>query len=52
MKRSKKGNAFYSQIGVTRESDGSIHFTIKGVKSGHGAERRSGKTERPSYPFR
>jgi hypothetical protein len=35
MKRSKKGRAVYTQIGVWRESDGSIHLTLKGVKNGH-----------------
>jgi hypothetical protein len=35
MKRSKKGKAVYTQIGVWREPDGSIHLTLKGVKSGH-----------------
>jgi hypothetical protein len=35
MKRSKKGNAVYTQIGVWREPNGSIHLTLKGVKSGH-----------------
>jgi hypothetical protein len=35
MKRSKKGKAIYTQIGVWRESDGSIHLTLKGVKNGH-----------------
>ena len=35
MKPSKKGRSVYAQIGVWREADGSIHFTIKGVKNGH-----------------
>ena len=35
MKRSKKGAAVYTQIGVWREPDGSIHLTLKGVKNGH-----------------
>ncbi len=35
MKRSEKGKAVYAQIGVWRETDGSIHLTIKGIKNGH-----------------
>jgi hypothetical protein len=35
MKRSKKGKAVYTQAGVWREKDGSIHMTLKGVKNGH-----------------
>jgi hypothetical protein len=35
MKRSKKGKAVYTQVGVWREPDGSIHLTLKGVKNGH-----------------
>jgi hypothetical protein len=34
MKRSKKGRAVYTQIGVWREKDGSIHLTLKGIKGG------------------
>ena len=35
MQRSKKGKAVYTQVGVWRERDGSIHMTFKGVKDGH-----------------
>lgn len=35
MQRSKKGKAVYTQVGVWREKDGSIHLTLKGVKNGH-----------------
>jgi hypothetical protein len=35
MQRSKQGKAVYTQVGVWRESDGSIHMTFKGVKNGH-----------------
>lgn len=35
MQRSKKGRAVYTKVGVWRESDGSIHMTIKGIKNGH-----------------
>jgi len=35
MRRSSKGKAVYTKVGVWRESDGSIHMTLKGVKNGH-----------------
>ena len=35
MKRSKKGNAVYAGIGFWRQSDGSIHLTIKGATGAH-----------------
>ena len=35
MQRSKKGKAVYTQVGVWREKDCSIHLTLKGVKNGH-----------------
>ncbi len=35
MQRSRKGKAVYTQVGVWREQDGSIHMTLKGVKNGH-----------------
>lgn len=35
MRRSKTGRAVYTQIGVWREPNGSIHMTLKGIKNGH-----------------
>jgi hypothetical protein len=35
MKRSRTGRAVYTEIGVWREPNGSIHMTLKGVKNGH-----------------
>jgi hypothetical protein len=49
MKRSKKGRAVYAQVGVWRESDGSIHLTIKGVKNGHVAVN-SDPSKRNGHP--
>ena len=35
MRRSKKGGAVYTRIGVWRSETGAIHMTLDGVKGGH-----------------
>ncbi len=49
MKRSAKGQAVYTEIGVWREPDGSIHISFKGLKGGHVAVNAD-PTKRNGHP--